>query len=160
MIIISENELIHTDHFDDVIEHFGTKGMKWGVRKTKAYAKSFVRNKYNELRHPILTTKADFKTLMKGRVLNTHRRLDYVNKFVDDRIAAKRNYKAGKKAIDEKYSKLEDKIGAMKGSKDKIARLENRNSEQHMAARRKLKSQYKMNKKNAGGNYKDAGRVN
>lgn len=149
MIIISENELIHTDRFDDVIEHFGTKGMKWGMRKTKAYAKSFVRNKYNELRHPILTTKADFKTLMKGRVLNTHRRLDYVNKFVDDRIAAKRKYKSGKKTIDEKYSKLEDKI----------ARLENRNSEQHMAARRKLKSQYKMNKKNAGGNYKDAGRV-
>lgn len=160
MIIISENELIHTDSFDDVIEHFGTKGMKWGMRKTKAYAKSFVRNKYNGLRHPILTTKADFKTLMKGRVLNTHRRLDYVNKFVDDRIAAKRNYKSGKKAIDEKYSKLEDRIGMMKGSKDKIARLENRNSEQHMAARKKLKSVYKMNKKNAGGNYKDAGRVN
>lgn len=97
MIIISENELIHTDSFDDVIEHFGTKGMKWGMRKTKAYAKSFVRNKYNGLRHPILTTKADFKTLMKGRVLNTHRRLDYVNKFVDDRIVAKRNYKSGKK---------------------------------------------------------------
>lgn len=137
MIIISENQLIHTDSFDDVIEHFGTKGMKWGVRKTKAYAKSFVRNKYNELRHPILTTKADFKTLMKGRVLNTHRRLDYVNKFVDDRIAAKKNYRSSKRAIDEKYSKLEDKIGTMKGSKDKIARLENRNSEQHMAARRK-----------------------
>lgn len=159
MLIISENELLHTDNCQDVIEHFGTKGMKWGVRKTKAYAKSFVRNKYNGLRHPILSTKGDFKTLLKGRVINTHRRLDYVNKFVDDRIAAKKKYKEGKKAINEKYSKLEDKIGTMKGSKDKIARLENRNSEQHMAARKKLKAQYKMNKKNAGGNYKDAGRV-
>lgn len=128
MIIISENELIHTDSFDDVIEHFGTKGMKWGMRKTKA----------------------DFKTLLKGKVVNTHRRLDYVNKFVDDRIAAKKNYKSAKRSIDEKYSKLEDKIGTMKGSKDKISRLENRNSEQHMAARKKLKYQYKMNKKNAG----------
>jgi hypothetical protein len=159
MIIISENEIIHTDSFDDVIEHFGTKGMKWGMRKTKAYAKSFIRNKYNTYRHPILTTKADFKTLLKGKVVNTHRRLDYVNKFVDDRIAAKKNYKSAKRSIDEKYSKLEDKIGTMKGSKDKISRLENRNSEQHMAARKKLKYQYKMNKKNAGGNYKDAGRV-
>lgn len=74
-------------------------------------------------------------------------------------IAAKKNYKSAKRSIDEKYSKLEDKIGTMKGSKDKISRLENRNSEQHMAARKKLKYQYKMNKKNAGGNYKDAGRV-
>lgn len=30
MLIIYENELIHTDDFNDVIEHFGVKGMKWG----------------------------------------------------------------------------------------------------------------------------------
>ena len=32
MLIIHENELIHTDDFNDVIEHFGIKGMKWGIR--------------------------------------------------------------------------------------------------------------------------------
>lgn len=37
MIIISENELIHTDRFDDVIEHHGVKGMKWGQRMRGNY---------------------------------------------------------------------------------------------------------------------------
>ena len=97
--------------------------------------------------------------MSKGKIINTHRKLDYTNKFIADRIAAKNKYKADKKAINEKYAKLEDKIGAMKGDKNKIARLENRNAEQHMAARKKLKDQYKIAKKKAGGNYKDAGRV-
>lgn len=33
MLIIDNEELIHTDSMDDVLLHFGTKGMKWGVRK-------------------------------------------------------------------------------------------------------------------------------
>lgn len=33
MLIIDNNDLIHTDSMDDVLLHFGTKGMKWGVRK-------------------------------------------------------------------------------------------------------------------------------
>ena len=33
MLLIYEGELIHTDSSDDVLLHFGTKGMKWGVRK-------------------------------------------------------------------------------------------------------------------------------
>lgn len=36
MIIISESELIHIDSFDDILEHFGVKGMKWGQRRVNS----------------------------------------------------------------------------------------------------------------------------
>lgn len=29
MLIIHDNELIHADNFDDIIQHFGIKGMKY-----------------------------------------------------------------------------------------------------------------------------------
>ena len=159
MILIEEDKLIHTDSSEDILLHFGTKGMKWGVRKAAAYAKSYGRNVANNYRHPILSAKADLRVLSKGKLIPTHRMLDYRNKFVADRLAAKKQYKANKKAINEKFSKQEDRIGKMKGSESKIAKLENRNAEQHLAARKKLKDQYKKAKKSAGGNYKDAGRV-
>ena len=32
MIIIEENELYQTDSFEDILQHHGVKGMKWGQR--------------------------------------------------------------------------------------------------------------------------------
>lgn len=53
MIIISENELIHTDSFSDVIEHHGVKGMKWGQRM-KRWGSAYSGMVKRRLRHPML----------------------------------------------------------------------------------------------------------
>ena len=54
---------------------------------------------------------------------------------------------------------MEDKIGMIKGSPDKIAKMENRNSKQHLSELKKLKTQYKKDKRSAGGRYENAGKV-
>lgn len=35
MLVIYDNELIHTDSSSDIIEHFGVRGMKWGTRRSQ-----------------------------------------------------------------------------------------------------------------------------
>ena len=53
MKLIDENgTLQHVDHSSDVIEHYGKKGMKWGVKKAIDYAKAYGRAAYNNARHP------------------------------------------------------------------------------------------------------------
>lgn len=42
MIIIKDNVLVHTDNTGDVIEHFGVKGMKWGVKKLGSKIKAAI----------------------------------------------------------------------------------------------------------------------
>lgn len=53
MKIINGDKLIHTDNAGDVIEHFGTKGMKWGVRKAARAAVNVGKNLCKLLYTPI-----------------------------------------------------------------------------------------------------------
>lgn len=149
MKLIDENgALQHVDNSSDVIEHYGKKGMKWGVKKAIDYAKALVKS-------PV------------GSNLATKRSLDYRNKRVSELVKAKaamkdsnRKYKKERKAIDEKYSRREDKIGNMKGSNSKIARLENENAAAHLKERGRLDANYKKNSpKNRYANVKKNGRT-
>lgn len=52
MILIEENGLVHVDGADDIIEHFGIKGMRWGIKS----------------RSPIVSREASQYKAMKGVV--------------------------------------------------------------------------------------------
>lgn len=56
MIIIKDDQLIHTDSTSDVIQHFGVRGMKWGSRKNGGV--SIAKAVSTVVKHPILTSRA------------------------------------------------------------------------------------------------------
>lgn len=148
-----QGTLQHVDSSSDVLQHYGKKGMKWGVRKTAEYARAYGRLMLNRAAHPVLEGKAGLKALAKGKLLPTKRNLDYRNRYVKDRLDAKKQYKKDKKELDKKYSEKEDRIGNSKGDNATIAKRENRNAAEHLAARKRLKDNYKRSKKSAGGSY-------
>lgn len=131
MKLIEEGQLVHVDNMDDVLIHFGTKGMKWGVRKAVRAAANVGKIYVNSYTHPFLTTHARNKT-------NWQHYLD------------KKKYKADKKKLKAEYSNKEDRIGRMKGDNKKIANLENKNSAARDAALKKLKENYKKNNSATG----------
>ena len=131
MKLIEEGQLVHVDNMDDVLLHFGTKGMKWGVRKAARAAVNVGKIYANAYTHPFLTTHARNKT-------NWQHYLD------------KKKYKADKKKLKAEYANKEDHIGRMKGDNKKIANLENKNSAARDAALKKLKANYKKNNSATG----------
>lgn len=131
MKLIDGDKLVHTDNSEDVIEHFGIKGMKWGVRKAARAAVNFGKIYANAYTHPFLTTHARNKT-------NWQHYLD------------KKKYKADKKKLKAEYANKEDRIGRMKGDNKKISNLENKNSAARDAALKKLKANYKKNNSATG----------
>lgn len=52
MKLIEEGQLVHVDNMDDVLLHFGTKGMKWGVRKAARAAVNVGKIYANSYTHP------------------------------------------------------------------------------------------------------------
>lgn len=123
MIIILENELVHTDSFSDVIEHHGVKGMKWGRRIGRAvknagiiYANSYI--------HPTLTESSKYRTERQYR---------------ED----KKKYRSDKKDLKRKFADKQNKIMSSNGDINKITKMKDKNSSDRKAALRKLKENYK-----------------
>ena len=123
MLIIYENELLHTDSCQDIIEHHGVKGMKWGRRIGRAlrnagtiYANSYI--------HPTLTSSSKYRTDRQHK---------------ED----KKKYKSDKKALKQKFLEKHNKIMSSKGDINKIANMKNKNISDRKAALSKLKSDYK-----------------
>ena len=112
MIIISENELLHTDSCQDIIEHHGVKGMKWGQR-TKRWGSAAGRAAINTLRHPILSDRAvtaSHKRSKVGTLVGTTRSLEFRNRYVKDMVKANKRYKKEKKAALSRHGDGDDKI--------------------------------------------------
>ena len=111
MIIISENELLHTDNFDDVIEHHGVKGMKWGQRM-KRWGSAYGGMAKRKLLHPNFYAVARRKTRgMTGSPLSAaSRHMEYTNRVVDDMVKANKQYKSDKRKALDKHSDGDDKI--------------------------------------------------
>nr|DAJ69924.1 MAG TPA: hypothetical protein [Caudoviricetes sp.] len=140
MKLIEEGQLVHVDNMDDVLLHFGTKGMKWGVRKAARAAVNVGKIYANSYTHPFLTTHARNKT-------NWQHYLD------------KKKYKADKKKLKAEYANLENKNSAARDAALKklkanykknnsatgLLERQVRNLEKNKAA----KAQYKKEKANA-----------
>lgn len=89
MIIIYEDEIYHTDNCQDIIEHHGVKGMKWGQRMKRWGAAG--RTAINSVRHPILTDrsiKESRKRSKMGTLMGTTRSLEFRNRYINDMVKA------------------------------------------------------------------------
>ena len=135
MLILHEGELLHTDSSTDVLEHYGTKGMKWGkrlrsaaskvasdkrVRATgrylKEYGKETSKSVGKSFTNPLLSDKAGrlatMHDLRKGNLssallIRNKASMKRMNDYVDDRVDLKDRHK--------------DKQRKTKGVKNKVA---------------------------------------
>lgn len=132
MKLFDENGILqHVDNSSDVIQHYGKKGMKWGVKKAVEYAKAYGRATLNANLHPIHASKAAREASAKSalsQALGSKRSLDYQNKRVAELRAAKSEKKAAKKALKNegpnKYDKQIEKWDSKGVPKNKAERKE------------------------------------
>ena len=71
MLIISENELLHTDSCEDIIEHHGVKGMKWGQRM-KRWGSAYGGMAKRKLLHPNFYATARRKGEAQKKMANAY----------------------------------------------------------------------------------------
>jgi hypothetical protein len=131
MLIISENELLHTDSCQDIIEHHGVKGMKWGQRM-KRWGAAAGRTAINSVRHPILSDmsiSASRKHSRMGTDFGTTRSLEFRNRYIKDMVAAKKQYKKDKKQANTKYSDGVGKISKKYENSAFYAKRDKKNGE-------------------------------
>ena len=126
MKLIDGDKLVHTDNSEDILQHFGTKGMKWGVRKFVRNAGMVGKILGNKAIHPALTGRA------QDRAMN-----DYID--------ARKAYQWNKRKIKDKHSAYEDQIGKMDISKREAAKLENKNAKKERKALKSLKKEFRSN---------------
>lgn len=112
MLIINENEILHTDSCQDFIEHHGVKGMKWGQRM-KRWGSAAGHSAINMISHPILTNRAikeSGRRSKMGTLIGTTRSLEFRNRYVKDMAKANRKYKKDKKSALSSHGDGDDKI--------------------------------------------------
>ena len=111
MIIIEENELYQTDSFEDILQHHGVKGMRWGQRM-KRWGSAYGGMVKRKLRHPNFYAVARRKTRgMTGSPLSvSSRHMEYSNRVVDDMVKANKKYKSDKRKALDKHSTGDEKI--------------------------------------------------
>lgn len=151
MILIEEDKLIHTDSSEDILLHFGTKGMKWGVRKAARAAVNFGKIYANAYTHPFLTTHARNKTnrqhyLDKKKYKADKKKLKGENKNSAARDEALKKLKANYKKNNSATGLLERQVRNLE--KNKAAKVQYAND--------KAKATTKEEKRNAKAKYKKA----
>ena len=154
MILIEENELIHVDSCDDVLEHFGVKGMKWGqraARKVGSYGKEYMKLTYNSYRHPKSFVKSGFSSLRKGKLIRTHKNLKYRNKFIKDDIENRKNYKDKNREDRITYKNVEKSIRSDKNASAQVrANASMLNRQVYKESKSRNKAEYKKMKAQRG----------
>lgn len=152
MIIIYEDEIYHTDNCQDIIEHHGVKGMKWGQRM-KRWGAAAGRTAINSVRHPILTDrsiKESRKRSKMGTLMGTTRSLEFRNRYINDMVKANKKYKKDRNAALSRHGDGDDKIFNKYSqdayfSKRKKSQGESRKDyrERQTMARKKMSAAYK-----------------
>lgn len=151
MILIEEDKLIHVDSSEDILLHFGTKGMKWGVRKAVRAAGNFGKIYANAYTHPVLSTHARNKTNWQHYLDKKKYKADKKKLKGENKNSAARG--AALKKLKENYKKNNSVTGLLERQ---VRNLEKNKAAKVQYANDKAKATTKEEKRNAKAKYKKA----